>query len=444
MASEIEAVKLKHAEHILAVVRGAEKQEAARQKRLRRASSKENLAYLQKRFNAERRKDRAQISGLVHDATAVETALLHGGRRRRTCDGDSGQGGGGSSTGRTAGSNTSTKSHAYVETSKPTQDPHNISLDQMRFMKYVYAHIDGEKAARAQARLMAQLVSGEKSADKQQAREHTRRRRNRSKAGIQEVLGRNRVISGTTEALAGLGVSLEVDKARNIPDNNSTVAASGGKRGVGIPSYIGGSGGDVSGSRQRLLEKKRNILLEMKGVVSRQAEALDRLVENNAVTSGAGKGRRGGGGCRRGGGQSLNRSNSDSFQGSGLRTEGATPHRASGSGSAPLDHAPRSASCADAPQSLILTPSTRSSVSTAWPKAPLPLARPRPPENDTSAFLARGGRWGGESRRASSRRGSVAAMSSASYATYCKRDLDNGRAVPRVNRRPALVPFLPL
>lgn len=46
---EIKAVKLKHAEHILAVVRGAEKQEVVRQKKLRRATSKENLAYLQKR-----------------------------------------------------------------------------------------------------------------------------------------------------------------------------------------------------------------------------------------------------------------------------------------------------------------------------------------------------------------------------------------------------------
>lgn len=49
MAAEIAALKLKHAEHILEVVRGAEREEAVRQKKLRHATSKENLAYLQKR-----------------------------------------------------------------------------------------------------------------------------------------------------------------------------------------------------------------------------------------------------------------------------------------------------------------------------------------------------------------------------------------------------------
>lgn len=50
MAPDIAALKLKHAEHILEVVRGAEKQEAARQRKLRHATSKTNLAYLQKRY----------------------------------------------------------------------------------------------------------------------------------------------------------------------------------------------------------------------------------------------------------------------------------------------------------------------------------------------------------------------------------------------------------
>ena len=49
MAPDIAALKLKHAEHILQVVRGAEKQEAVRQRKLRHATSKANLAYLQKR-----------------------------------------------------------------------------------------------------------------------------------------------------------------------------------------------------------------------------------------------------------------------------------------------------------------------------------------------------------------------------------------------------------
>ncbi len=50
MAAEIAARKLKHAEHLLEVVRGAKKLEAVRQKKLRHATSKENLAYLQKRW----------------------------------------------------------------------------------------------------------------------------------------------------------------------------------------------------------------------------------------------------------------------------------------------------------------------------------------------------------------------------------------------------------
>lgn len=83
------------------------------------------------RFNAERRKDRAQISGLVQDATAVETALRNGARRRQRGENDSCQGGGGSSAG-TVGSSTSTKSNAYVEPSEPKEDPSFISLDQAR------------------------------------------------------------------------------------------------------------------------------------------------------------------------------------------------------------------------------------------------------------------------------------------------------------------------
>lgn len=42
-------LKKQHAAHVLAVVRSAEKQEAERQKKLRHATSKGNLAYLQKR-----------------------------------------------------------------------------------------------------------------------------------------------------------------------------------------------------------------------------------------------------------------------------------------------------------------------------------------------------------------------------------------------------------
>ena len=49
MAPDMAALKLKHAKHILDVIRGAEKQEAVRQRKLGHATSKANLAYLQKR-----------------------------------------------------------------------------------------------------------------------------------------------------------------------------------------------------------------------------------------------------------------------------------------------------------------------------------------------------------------------------------------------------------
>lgn len=47
---QLTALKRQHAEHLLEVVRFAEKQEAERQKRLRHATSKCAMAYLQKRY----------------------------------------------------------------------------------------------------------------------------------------------------------------------------------------------------------------------------------------------------------------------------------------------------------------------------------------------------------------------------------------------------------
>ncbi|CAM9291250.1 unnamed protein product, partial [Hapterophycus canaliculatus] len=379
------------------------------------------------RFNAERRKDRAQISGLVHDATTVETALLNGPRRRKRGDDDSCPGEGGSSTCGTIGTSASTKSNAYVEPSEPKKDPNFISLDQMRFMKYVYARVDGEKAAREHAHLMAQLVVGEKCADGLQARQQSYRRRSSGNTcDKEEALARNRASSTRKGPMLGLAARPKMNKAGDDNNNNHGVVAAG------------------SGSRQRLLEKKRGILLEIKGVVSRQAEALDRLVESSANISGARKGRGSEGGGHCGGGRSFNGSNSGSFQSSSLPTEGTATHGCSRVSSVPLCHTTRSISCPDLSKVIVRTPSFRSSTIAGRPKAPLPLVPPRPPENDTSAFLARGGRWGRESRLGSSRRGSVTSLSSASYATYCKRDLGDGRTVPRASRRPLLVPKLPV
>lgn len=52
MPPRLAALKQQHAEHLLEVLHTAEKQEAERQRKLQRATSKANLAYLQKRYVA--------------------------------------------------------------------------------------------------------------------------------------------------------------------------------------------------------------------------------------------------------------------------------------------------------------------------------------------------------------------------------------------------------
>lgn len=99
-----------------------------------------NNACLPSRFDAERRQDQTHISGLVHDANAVEAALLRGpqnGHHRQRDKpvhprGDSNScrgGGGGASVGGVVGATKSTKSNAYVEP-EPKGDPDFISLNQ--------------------------------------------------------------------------------------------------------------------------------------------------------------------------------------------------------------------------------------------------------------------------------------------------------------------------
>ncbi|CAM9580872.1 unnamed protein product [Pylaiella littoralis] len=435
MASQIATLKAKHAEHLLRVVREAEKQEAVRQRKLRHATSNANFTYLQKRFNAERRKDQEHISGLVEDANTVEAALIRGsqnseekswqtgnGRPQRDRsvnvggnsgpyrgEGDAGiaggTNGGRSSIGGSIGT-TPTKSNAYVEPSETREDPNFISLNQMRFMKHVHARLDGQKAARAHTRLMTQPVGAKNTADK------PGKRHRRSGDSGKEPSPRKRVGSKMVDgALAG----------------SSTLP------------FMGTVEGCATGSTaaQQLLERKRSILLEMKGVVGRQAEAVDRLVAssaNNRVT-------------KRGvcGDYSSSRRRSRSLQ----ESKGSSPtpccilHERRKS-----DRCSRvgSASCVDASNLVVQNSPAMPSPFTAGVKAALPLPPPRPPENDTSAFLARGGRWGGESRHgASSTRDSLASVSSASYATYCKRDLEGGRATRGVvGRRPGIVPALPV
>ncbi|CAM9967864.1 unnamed protein product [Ectocarpus sp. 4 AP-2014] len=432
MAPQIAALKLKHAEHILEVVREAEKQEAARQRKLKHATSRENLAYLQRRFTAERRQDQAHISGLVQDANAVEAALLkeqqplqgHNSSLARddpcaeAFKGDNasseggGDAGGAVNNGGVEGSVGvrrifSTKSNAYMEPAEPKDDSNFISLDQMRFMKYVYSHIEGQNGAKAHTRLMTNVVRKEKqSAVKPNAHEQRCRRRSSSSS------------SGGDKRMSAA--------------NDAGSRRAGPVAGSSAPPLLnkGGEGGRNSGSRERqLLERKRGILLEMKGVVSRQAEALDRLVQSSANANVAGNGRRRGG--DRNNRQSRPSQASVSISSSLFTPNGAMSGRSTRSGSCPHISSLTKKSPAMLPSS-----STR-------PTAELLMPPMVPPDNGTSAFLARGGRWCEESRRRSWRRDSVTTASSASYATYCKRDRDQGRELG-ISRRPVAVPSLPV
>ncbi|CAN0349275.1 unnamed protein product, partial [Ectocarpus sp. 8 AP-2014] len=202
--------------------------------------------------------------------------------------------------------------------------------------------------------------------------------------------------------------------------------------GSSVPPVLSkaGEGGCNSGSRERqLLERKRGILLEMKGVVSRQAEALDRLVQSSANANVAAEN-----GRRRGGARNSRQSGpshaSVSTSSSLFTPKGATSGRNT-----------RSGSCPDISGLTKNSPAMLPSSATR-PTAALPMP-PTVPDNGTSSFLARGGRWGGESRRGSWRCDSVTTASSASYATYCKRDRDQGRVLG-ISRRPPAVPALPV
>lgn len=285
-------------------------------------------------------------------------------------------------------------------------------------MKYVYARVDDQNAARAHTRLMAQLVGAEQSADKLQDRRQSRIRA--------------RKCEEATSTASGIAVA-------------GTLASSGRRskqsaRGT-VSSQPHGGGGNIDNNRQRLLEQKREILLEMKGVVCRQAEALDHLVEGSANVNRAAQT-----GGRSGDSDSRRRPYQGSYGGSTKSSSVPFEGKASGSRScralakAAGHQSTRRASCPDVSNLVV---HSIPGASTAGVKL---LPPPRPPENDTSAFLARGGRWGGESRQGTSRRGrdSLASASSASYATYCNRS-SGGRAVAlRGSLRPAAVPTLPL
>lgn len=296
-------------------------------------------------------------------------------------------------------------------------------------MKYVYAHVDGEKAAKAHARLMTQLVGTEKSADKLQARNQ---RRNGS-SGEKELYSRT-MDSSRAEVSR---VALE-DAERSSPVDVSASVKKQAGRGRGRIERQTQWSCESSGNRQRLLEQKRGILLEMKGVVSRQAEALDRLMGSSKIPNRERD-------CY------PNSRRSSSFQesdGGSTKSSSLLPGRAksvrkrSGSGSQATGQNLRSVLPVGVPDHMPKSSPAKLPLTSPKIKAALPLPPPKPPQNDTSAFLARGGRWGEGIRQSPQRRDSVRSPSSASYATFCNRGSDAGRALLGKSQRPRIVPAL--
>lgn len=303
---------------------------------------------------------------------------------------------------------------------------------QMRFMKYVYAHVDGQQAGKAHARPMTQLAGAGKPAEKIQARRSC-------SGGGKEPFARNSPASRVEGALVASHAPpvmgrAEACEAYTIVPSKRGMAKT--VREVVMTQHHGGGGNGNSRHRQQLLEKKRGILLAMKGVVGRQAEALDRLVESSANYNLSRKSR------------SFQRTNGSSTTSSCLLRERRKSDGGSRAGSKALlrgQTTQKKASCLDASSFVDQNSRTVLSPFIARAKAALPSRPPRPPENDTSAFLARGGRWGRENRQGtSSTRNSLSSVSSASYATYCERDRAGGGAVRGVDRRPEIVPALPV
>lgn len=298
-------------------------------------------------------------------------------------------------------------------------------------MKYVYAHVDGERAAKAHTRLMTQLVGAEKSADKLQARNQRRI----GCSGDNELCSRNKASSKVEISRVAVGKA----ERSNPVDVSASWKKPAGRRRESIACQTQGSC-ESSGNRRRLLEQKRGILLEMKGVVSRQAEALDRLmgISGNPMREGD---------CytnsRRG--SSLQDSDGGSTKSSSLLPNEAKSNRKrSGSGSPAVGQNLRSGFSLGVPlpDRIPKSFSAKLPLTSSKVKAALPLPPPKPPQNDTSAFLARGGRWGDGIRQTPQRRESLASPSSASYATFCNRGSNAGRALFGKSQRPRIVPAL--
>lgn len=208
--------------------------------------------------------------------------------------------------------------------------------------------------------------------------------------------------------------------------------------------------------RRRLLAEKRGILLELKGVVNRQAEALDRLVDSCGDTLGGG-GLRSRGGVGSGSGGSRGGSRGSKFSGwdngSSSGSRSSAPER--GGVACKYSQKRRGGDNASWPErfeavhgasghhnvrvkqrAAVFSPAM---IASARGKGN-PMFPPRPPEKGTSDFLARGGRWGRGGGTRGSGRSSVA--SSASYATYANKGRARREDAFGGCRRPAKVPVL--
>lgn len=303
----------------------------------------------------------------------------------------------------------------------------HILRPQMRFMKYVYKHVNEQKAAKAHARLQTQIAGADRS---------DKRRTPNSRSGRGAKLARNANLSIPEEPIKA---TPNFQRGRVPRDTSKSKTGERGARGPALRDAT---------SKQRLLEEKRGILFELRGVVSRQAEALDRLVEScgntcaidNRGKSDAAGGRGGDGrnntfaqgdnGCR------LHRRSQSAS--SGCRR--AAPQRAKPHSTISIATSGRNAVArARSTASSVTTSNTSLSSLSSRGKVTLPA---RPPENATSTFLALGGQWGGETRTGALSHDSAA--SSASYATYCEPRRLQGDTARRIGRRPGVVPALPI
>lgn len=272
-----------------------------------------------------------------------------------------------------------------------TPELHSLTATQIRFLKYVYKTVDDRKVERMHKRQMAELAEG--------------RRKNPDRT---RALSRN------------------VGQREAIPSSSAHQATTGrgGTVNAGMASLSGSAGGIHSPAtgqnkgRRRLLEQKRGILLQLKGLVSRQAEALDQLAEGCDDTT-----------------KNHNTSSSSVYSGRtgrGCRSSGSVRDRAAARYRDRIDWASGSRgtstmSSSAPPSSYRPTQSGRthcSSTDRYTNELLRPLPRP-PEQNATSNFLALGGRWENTTvgEGVSRHRSSIA--SSASYASYG--EWDNGR-----------------